>query len=93
MIPKLKSSHVRSPTLKSSQYRPPRQNHVNLNAHTKTKRFAARIPKPSQFRPPPSTQEPSQSITLKTGLFRAAHGQFRSPAHKQVTFDPNSEIK
>ena len=86
-IPKLKSRHVRSLTLKSSQYRPPRQNQVNLDAHTKTKRFAARIQKPRQFRPRQPTQEPSQSIiTLKTSQFRLAHGQFRSPAQKTSQF-------
>ena len=46
----------------------PDENQVNVDAHTKTKRFVARIQKPSQFRPPPPpTQKPSQTIiTLKT---------------------------
>ena len=73
------------------------KNQVKFDAHTKTKRFAAGIKKPSQFRPP--TPKPSQSITtLKTSQFRPAHSQFRSPARKtsrfrsqrwnQVIFDP-----
>ena len=40
----------------------PDKNQINFDAHTKTKRFAAPIQKPSQFRPPRPTQKPSQSI-------------------------------
>ena len=41
----------------------PDKNQVNFDAHTKTKRFAARIQKPSPSRPP--TQE-TKSIDLHT---------------------------
>ena len=78
----LKPSRFRSPTLKDTKTEiysssiphteitsistTQKNAQVNLDAHTKTKRFAARIQKPSQFRPPPPTQELSQSIiTLK----------------------------
>jgi len=42
--------------LKSSQFRPPTPNQGNFDAHTKTKWYAARIPKPSQPRPPTQNQ-------------------------------------
>ena len=65
------------------------------------KRFAARIWKPSQFRPP--SQKSSQSIsTPKTRQFRPAHSQTRLPAQKtcrfrsqhknEVKFDPSQKI-
>ena len=68
----------------------PHKNQVNFDAHTKTKRFAARIQKSNQFRPPPQ----KRSITaLKTSRFRPAHSQFRPPAQKQVNFDPITKNK
>ena len=72
----------------------PHQNQVNLDANTNTKRFPARIQKPSQFRPPPPTRKPSQSIiALKTSYFSARTRQFDPPNKKTVTFDPITKTK
>ena len=49
-IPTLTSSHVRSSSMKSSQFRPPTQ--TRFNTHTKTKLVSASIQKPSSIRSP-----------------------------------------
>ena len=100
--PDTKTNNFPTPTQKTNQLRSLRWNQVKLDArhwnqvnfdtHTKTKRFAARIQKPSKFWPP--TQKPSHSITtLKSSHFRLAQSQFRPPAQRKVNSDLNTKTK
>ena len=87
----LRSSQIRSPTLKWSQSRPPHKKEAKFDGNTKTKWFMTRLQKRSQFRPP--TQKSSQSIsTWKTSDFRPAqkHKSIAIPVLKQrKTWKPN----
>ena len=49
----------------------PDENIANFDAHTKTKRFAARIQKPNQFRPPPPHKRKSIDHDTQNNLISA----------------------
>ena len=94
MIPQLKSSQLRSTTLKSSQYRPPRpkpsQSMLTL--------------KPSDLRPAskkrvnfdhhhPYENQVNRSQRLKQVYFNPYTVNFDPPHKKQVSIDPNAKTK
>ena len=100
-IQTLKPSHFRPPHKNQTNCDPYTEiklssiplnwNQVNFDAHTKTKRFAARIQNPSQLRLP--TQKPSQSITtLKNKSISARRVNFDRPNKKKKS-DPNAKTK
>ena len=79
-----------SPTLKPSQFRPPTQKQVNFDAHSNTKRFAARIQNHVNF----DHLHKIKSIDHhpKNNSI-SAHTQSISPHNNQVNSDPYTEIK
>ena len=95
MIPKLKSSKVRSPTLRPSQYRPPKQRTKSISMLTQNQAICGPhlkkwVNSDHHHRHKNPANRSLHSKQVNSGPHTV---NFDPPHKKQVTFDPNTKTK